>query len=265
MKRKYLWLLAAGLVMALLALAACTAPAEEAPATEKPAAEEPAKEPAATPASIVKGGAIYDKWWKAVAGAAEPTGDMPLWATQSTNAASGTGTWRCKECHGWDYKGAAGAYASGSHATGFPGVYNAGMSKSRSELEGIMAGDANADHDFSTVLGDEGVKAVASFLSEGLIDDSKYIDYSTKGVIGADLANGKTLFDGTCAACHGSDGRMIEIDGKFLADLANGNPWEVLHKIRFGQPDGAMPAAINAGWSVQDTVDVLGYAQTLSE
>ena len=28
--------------------------------------------------------------------------------------ASGSDTWRCKECHGWDYMGVDGAYAGGS-------------------------------------------------------------------------------------------------------------------------------------------------------
>jgi len=38
----------------------------------------------------------------------------PLWATQSSNTRSGKDTWRCKECHGWDYMGVDGAYGSGS-------------------------------------------------------------------------------------------------------------------------------------------------------
>src|SRR3990172_8100761 len=75
----------------------------------------------ADPASIARGGAVYDNWWKA-AGAAEPGGNQPLWSLQSTNTRSGTDTWRCKECHGWDYKGADGVYGSGSHFTGFKGI-----------------------------------------------------------------------------------------------------------------------------------------------
>jgi mono/diheme cytochrome c family protein len=67
------------------------------------------------------GGILYDMWW-AVTGADEPTGDHPLWATQNTNTRTGPDTWRCKECHGWDYRGADGAYGSGSHFTGFVGV-----------------------------------------------------------------------------------------------------------------------------------------------
>jgi len=69
----------------------------------------------------VTGGLLYDQWW-VVTGAEQPTEDHPLWASQSTNTRSGPDTWRCKECHGWDYQGADGAYGSGSHLTGFPGT-----------------------------------------------------------------------------------------------------------------------------------------------
>jgi thiosulfate dehydrogenase len=50
---------------------------------------------------------------------------------------------------------------------------------------------------------------------------------------------------------------------EYVGTLANGNPWEVLHKIRFGNPGTPMPSAVANGWSIQDVVDVLGYAQTL--
>ncbi|MEJ2559031.1 MAG: hypothetical protein P8186_23010, partial [Anaerolineae bacterium] len=88
--------------------------------------------------AVSRGGLLYDKWWT-ITGAEEPTTDHPLWATQSTNTASGADTWRCKECHGWDYKGKDGAYGSGSHFTGFPGVYDA-QSKSVDELVAALKG-----------------------------------------------------------------------------------------------------------------------------
>ena len=46
-----------------------------------------------------------------------PSGDHPMWARRpdaEANSRSGADTWRCKECHGWDYKGKDGAYAKGS-------------------------------------------------------------------------------------------------------------------------------------------------------
>ena len=117
----------------VLTLAAC-APAEEPAAPEAPAAapEEPApapEEPAAVeePAApmlsgdSLRGGLLYDKWWSPL-GLDAPEGDQALWATQDTNTRTGADTWRCKECHGWDYKGVDGAYGDSSHTTGFVGV-----------------------------------------------------------------------------------------------------------------------------------------------
>ncbi len=223
-------------------------------------------QPKADPASIARGGAMYDKWWKVAEGANEPTEDQPLWFLQSTNTRSGSTTWRCKECHGWDYRGRDGAYSSGSHYTGFPGVYGAGTTTTKDQLLQIMKGGNDARHDFSAVLGEEALQDIVSFLSEGLIDETRYIDYSTRKVVGADLTNGKQLFDGTCAACHGSNGRMLKFDDvKVVGTLANDNPWETLHKIRFGHPGTPMPRTLELGWSTQDVVDVLGYAQTLPE
>ncbi|MCP4248432.1 MAG: hypothetical protein GY778_15400, partial [bacterium] len=74
----------------------------------------------------IRGGLLWDKWW-VVNGAPAPGTDHPLWARQVTNTRTGSTTWRCKECHGWDYKGAAGAYGSGSHYTGFGGVFGSAM------------------------------------------------------------------------------------------------------------------------------------------
>lgn len=140
--------------------------------------------------------------------------------------------------------------------------------KSRDDLAKQLKGDIDSEHDFS-VLTDVHIEHLVDFLKWGMIDMAEHIDYGTKKAIGADLAHGKQLFDSTCASCHGSDGKMInfgsEQEPEYLGDLANGNPWETLHKIRFGQPGTAMPAGVANGWDIADAVDVLGYAQTLSE
>ncbi len=213
---------------------------------------------------ISTGGKLYDKWWKE-ADLPEPDTDHPLWALQSTNTRSISATWRCKECHGWDYKGRGGAYSSGSHYTGFPGVINAGATMSKEELIGVLQGSTDYRHDFSSILGAEALEELANFLSEGLINDALYIDYATAEPISPDRSHGKLLFDGTCAACHGSDGKQILIDGSLgVGDVARDEPTvEILHKIRFGQPGTEMPSAFVNGWSIQDVVDTLGYIKTL--
>ncbi|MFQ5407640.1 MAG: hypothetical protein ACE5FI_04360, partial [Anaerolineales bacterium] len=173
--------------------AACAAPASEPAALAETPVEEHADEQAAATleGNAVRGGLLYDKWW-AVIEASAPEGDHPLWSTQDTNTRSGTATWRCKECHGWDYKGADGAYGSGSHATGFTGVYDS-RDKAATEVLAALQGDTNSDHDFSTVMGEQDLIDLAVFITEGLIDDSALInaDKSSTG----EAAAGVTLFE----------------------------------------------------------------------
>jgi thiosulfate dehydrogenase len=220
--------------------------------------------PGASASSLAAGGRLYDKWWKEDAGATEPTADQALWALQTTNTRSGSTTSRCKECHGWDYKGPGGAYGSGSHYTGFTGVYRAGATLSEDGLIAVLSGATDYRHDFSGELSESAMEDLAGFLKYGLINDTEYINYSTKAAINANTANGQTLYEQTCSVCHGADGRLLLFGGEDgVGDIADGNPWEFIHKVRAGQPGTAMPSAIEAGWSIQDVVDVLGYSQTL--
>ncbi len=218
---------------------------------------------ASSSASASLGGRLYDKWWKE-AGVDEPGSDQPLWATQSTNTRSGADTWRCKECHGWDYQGAAGAYGSGSHFTGFSGVFDV-QSESFDTIVAFINGSANSDHDFSA-MGDDAINNLAAFLKSSLIDVSPLIDPETKAATGGDTANGEELYAG-CAACHGGDGRLINFgdddDPTYVGTVALDNPWEFLHKVRAGQPGTGMPAALDAEWSMDDLLDILAFSQTL--
>jgi len=213
---------------------------------------------------VPRGGRLFDKWWKE-AGLAEPTGDSPIWARQTTNTRSGLDTWRCKECHGWDYQGAEGAYSSGSHLTGFPGLL-AAAARTVEDLMAQLSGSVDPEHDFSG-LGEANLLDLVSFLKEGLVDVGPYIDPETKAPIGGDEASGMALYDGTCAACHGEDGKTLNFgdaaEPEYVGTLAADNPWEFIHKVRVGQPGTQMPSAIATGWHLDEVIDVLTYAQTL--
>jgi thiosulfate dehydrogenase len=210
----------------------------------------------------VQGGLLYDKWW-VVAGVDEPADDNPIWARQSTNERSGSTTWRCKECHGWDYQGAAGAYGSGSHFTGFPGVF--GTSLSPAEVIAQLSGQVDPEHDFS-VMGEQSMADLAALITSALEDYGQFLD-TDNAIVGGDVANGETLYASTCAACHGADGTQInfgdEDEPEYLGTIAVGNPWEFLHKVWYGQPGTQMPSAILIGWSETDVLDVATFSQTL--
>ncbi len=208
---------------------------------------------------VTEGGRLYDNWITAM-GAEKMTEDFPLWATQTTNTRTGNDTYRCKECHGWDYKGVDGRYGSGSHLTGFPGVF-AAKDKSAEEL---LADLKSENHDFSSYLGDGQLNALVAFMQQAQ-DMAPYINDDK--TVNGDAAKGEVTYKAACASCHGEDGKAIDFDDgegrEFIGTVAADNPWEVFNKIAYGQPAESMPAGINLGWSWQDILDILAYIQTL--
>jgi len=230
----------------------------------------PAAAPASNLESVARGGLLYDMWWRVVPGASEPKSDQALWALQTTNKRSGSVSWRCKECHGWDYKGKDGAYGSGSRYTGFPGVWDAAQKKSAEQLAATVRGLPNDKHNFSSVLRPTDIADLANFLKGGLVDMGKHVDYKTRQPIGGDAGRGKAIY-AACGACHGPDGKKLnfgtEKSPEYVGTIAITNPQEFLHKIWVGQPGSnpVMPGALVMGWPMNQVVDVLAYSQTLPE
>lgn len=215
----------------------------------------------------VIGGRLYDDWL--VETGTQVEGDHPLWALQTTNPRTGPITWRCKECHGWDYKGNGGAYGSGEHFTDFLGVLKAGRLLTPEQTKEVLRGGIDTRHDFFDWLTDDQLDHLAAFLKTALINDAAYIDYEKKEPrIGWDVERGKKLYDRSCGVCHGDEGKNInsgtESGPVYIGTLARDNPWEYIHKTRFGQPGTpGMPATDERGWSIDDVIAVLGYSQTL--
>ena len=195
------------------------------------------------------GGALYDKWWATIINGTAPTTNHPLWSTQSSNTRSGADTWRCKECHGWDYKGRDGAYGTGSHFTGFPGIM-AAVNKTPLEVFCAISEGEGIDnrHQFSAQLSDLDILRLTSFITtagdNGLTDSTAFINASTKQALGNATA-GQTVYNNTafCASsgCHRIDGTLNAGANNTLGQLSSDNPWEVLHKIRYGHPGSIMP------------------------
>lgn len=215
---------------------------------------------------IIRGGQLYDKWY-AVLGVNPLTSNMPIWSRQSTNSRSGGDTWRCNECHGWDYKGAQGEYQSGSHYTGFPDLWTLVQGLTVDDIINHLHGSLDPAHDFSPYLDDTSLTQLADFLKFGIIDDSAFINPISLQVIDPNLPHGKTLYQTTCSKCHGEDGKTIvfRIEGidEYLGSIANRDPWRFLHRTRFGVAGTDMPVGLSLGWQPSDGRDVLAYAQTL--
>lgn len=259
---------------AILIIAACgqatptSAPTEAANPTNPPAPTTPLTDAPVAPKLVgdsLRGGVLYDKWWPVI-GVDVPEGDQPLWATQTTNARSGADTWRCKECHGWDYKGVDGAYGKGSHQTGFVGVMGV-SGKDANEILAALKGATNPDHDFSTVMDDQALTDIALFLSEELADYSAFVN-ADKSLVGGDADAGQAIFDDNCTDCHGPQGLAInfadETGPEYYATIATDNPWEFLHKARVGQPGvDKMPSLVDAGITDEELANLLAYAYTL--
>jgi thiosulfate dehydrogenase len=220
--------------------------------------------------SIARGGLLYDKWYK-VAAVDDPANTHSAWPGSNTKK-KGAVTWRCKSCHGWDYKGAAGAYGSksSSYYTGIKGIRDmAGTS-----VEKVVAVLKDKTHGYTDdMLEPEDFRDLALFVGLGQVDMDNYIDRATKQPRG--LAEmGEPIYNTICARCHGFDGSKPKDMDKTLGKQM-GNPWEVLHKILNGHPGEKMPSlrgidkmtsAVMPGLRALDrsvSANVLSYVGTL--
>ena len=186
--------------------------------------------------AVAEAGRIYDKWWVEL-DIRIPQGTHPSYPKFAKK--NGADTWRCKECHGWDYRGNAGAYSQGSHFTGIKGITN----YAGADITKIVAILKDKRHRYDEMMQEGALKSVALFVAQGLMDMGKYIDAKSKQVNGNAL-RGKTLFADNCARCHDNDGRGMNFasgdEVEYIGTLASDNPWEALHKIRNGHPGAVM-------------------------
>ncbi len=204
------------------------------------------------------GGRLYDNWINAL-DADEPAGTHPAWPASNTKK-EGAVTWRCKSCHGWDYRGKDGAYSKGSYKTGITGL-RAWAGKDPEEIHKILMNDT---HGFTyDMIPLDAMQRIAAFVSRGQADVAAHIsmDKSVKG----NAERGAARFQTICASCHGFDGRALDWGDSdepgFVGTEANANPWEVLHKIRSGHPGVEMVSM--ASFPLEEALDILAYTQTL--
>ena len=209
---------------------------------------------------IANGGILYDDW-AATLMISLPDNTHPSYP--STGKQKGGLTWRCKECHGWDYMGKDGAYGKGSRHTGIKGI-NGMAGKPIDSIKNIVRG--NTHRYTKEMLPDKALEHIALFISQGQVVMSNNIDAKTKAAKG-DAKRGARFFQTICAICHGYDGKSINFQHdkhdapEYIGTVAKDNPWEVLHKIRNGQP--GVPMVALPVLDIQEQIDILTYAQTL--
>lgn len=205
------------------------------------------------------GGRLYDNWIELV-GRAAPRGEHPSYP--DSGKATGPNTWRCKECHGWDYNGSDGAYGnpSSSHYTGIKGI-RAHAAGDPLEVVRILRDKTHGLDE--RMLPKYMAERIALFVTRGQIRTEDYLnpDRTPNG----EPEKGRPIFQNLCAVCHGYDGKSInfgsETEPEYLGTVAEENPAELLHKARNGHPGSIMPAQI---WvEIQKLVDVAAYARTL--
>jgi mono/diheme cytochrome c family protein len=205
-------------------------------------------------ASIANGGRLYDDWLGATGN--KQAVPHPSYPAKSTFAAVPSVTWRCKECHGPDYKGNQGQYASGPHATGIKGV----RAMAGTDPDQIIAILRNRTHLFGSVMKYRDLQDLANFVSRGQVEMDTFIDPKT-GLARGDAKRGEAFYQTICAGCHGREGRFTA--KRFLGNRTRQEPWESLHEILNGHPDENMPALRELDQKV--VTDILSYVQTLQD
>lgn len=185
---------------------------------------------------VSEGGRLYDKWWQEY-GLKKPSTTHPAYPAKGKK--NGATTWRCKECHGWDYLGYQGAYSKGSHYTGIKGIqdYN---DKRINDIVEILK---DSNHQYDKVMLNRAIEKLAVFVSRGQVDSSNFINNKTKKARG-DVTLGQHVYADKCARCHGIDGKDINFkdtsNPEYVGTVAKKNPWEALHKIYNGHPGSVM-------------------------
>ncbi len=210
--------------------------------------------------NVARGGQLYDNW-ASVLGKSLPKETHP--AYPEAGKKKGGATWRCKECHGWDYKGTVGAYSKGSHYTGIRGLRSMVGADPKAIHEIIMDDTHRYTEEMMT---HKSMTQLALFVSLGQIDMDRYVDRATYQARG-DAKRGAATYQTICAVCHGFDGKTMNFKTpekpEYIGTIAHENPWEFLHKARFGQPGVPMIALIVM--PDEALADLLAYAQTLPE
>ena len=96
--------------------------------------------------------------------------------------------------------------------------------------------------------------------------DTLWSHFTGDAIVGASIYGTVNNNSGACATCHEVLGQHLDFGGgEFVGTVAAGNPWELLHKVRFGHPASPMPSFELLGWPASDAADVGAHAANLPQ
>ncbi|MBF0428402.1 MAG: hypothetical protein HQL94_05720 [Magnetococcales bacterium] len=208
----------------------------------------------------ILGGKIYDDWGRELK-KKPPSETHPSYPSGSKK--KGMDTWLCHECHGWDYQGKDGAFGdkTSPNYTGITGIRH-WVGRDADPVVTLLRGEKHLYT--QEMLSDQEIQAIALFVTQGQMEMEKYVQ--GEQILG-NPEKGKDFYQTICYRCHGIDGKKINFgtckEPEYLGTLARKNPFEVLHKIRNGQPGQDMITM--AALPVTTQVDILAYVSRLPE
>ncbi|MDP2104902.1 MAG: c-type cytochrome, partial [Desulfobulbaceae bacterium] len=186
---------------------------------------------------------------------------------------------RCKQCHGWDRIGSKGYYGGRKATAGKrPNVSSVNLLDAAKNLspqeifdkikspaqsrqldydlaqydpeKNSQLGDAMPE--YGKIFNDREIWDLVKFIKEEGEDYRNYYAMEIKGNYpdakvklveigkGGDPINGDSIYEKSCASCHGTNGTQISIGGLSAGEYARQKTYEVAHKVKFGQPGSNM-------------------------
>jgi len=217
------------------------------------------------PGDPMRGGRLYAAWDNLV-DSELPQETHPLWPTNSAGDFPVRYTWRCINCHGWDYMGSRSrSTLTVNRSMGYPDLFGM-VNKPEEDILPSLTGKITSEHDFSAYLEEDDLRDLAAFLSSELTLPDFIADWDTFQAQGT-LEVGEQKFGEICASCHGQEGEKINLNTDqnpiFLGDMAWTNPWRIAHIIRFGHLNTRVPPGELYGVPFSQQIDILAYIQTL--
>ena len=238
------------------------------------------------------GGQMYDKFWATETGFDQSDPNLATYNDSSN-------FFRCKQCHGWDRLGNAGAYISRAPSTSRPnvsGINLLALSTSYSAQEMFDAISSAAGRraptadlstydpdtnptvgdqmpDYSQILTDAQIWDLVKFMRESAIDVNDLYDFTTTDTypdgsitfsnvgLDGDAANGDDIFASRCSGCHGPNGTLISVDGGYsVGSHLRAKPNEDQHKFKFGQLGTGMTSLVTDLSEIKDLYKALSDA-----